>query len=35
MSETRITGVTRLYAIHYPFRKGPWGCELLLVARKK
>ena len=27
--------VTRLALIHYPFRKGTWGCEVLLLARKK
>jgi SAM-dependent methyltransferase len=31
----RIFSSTRLYLVHYPFRKGPWGCEILLVARKK
>lgn len=25
---------SRLYLVHYPFRKRPWGCEALLVARK-
>ncbi len=25
---------TRLYHAHFPFRRGRWGCEILLVARK-
>ena len=25
---------TRLYHVQYPFRRGPWGCEILLVAGK-
>lgn len=30
-----IFSKTRLYLLHYPFRKGRWGCEILLVARKE
>lgn len=26
--------ITKLYLIHYPFRRGRWGCEMLMVARK-
>ncbi len=31
----RFFELTRLYMIHYPFRNGRWGCEILLVARKE
>ncbi|MBV9079743.1 MAG: class I SAM-dependent methyltransferase [Elusimicrobia bacterium] len=30
-----IFSATRLYLVHYPFRKRQWGCELLLVARRE